>query len=85
MVVLFENNAGFPATVETAVAYWEDLALPDMPVLADTGRAILDSTPWEADSLPGKCVLTPEMEILTCYTGHGNDQALTAILDHWGG
>jgi len=82
-VVVFENNAGFPASGDTAVSYWEDMGEPEMAVLADGNRQVIEDTPWEAVSLPGKCALTPDMEILGCFTGHGNSGPLGLIVDHW--
>jgi hypothetical protein len=80
--VVFENNAGFPASTDTAISYWTDMGEPELAVLADGGRQVIDDTPWEAAYLPGKCALTPDMEILGCYTGHGNSEPMAAIVDH---
>lgn len=84
MIVVFENNAGFPPSGSTAETYAEELGNPQIPVLADPDKAILTSTPWADSSLPGKCILTPEMEILECYTGHGNEAAFDVVLEHLG-
>jgi hypothetical protein len=54
-----------------------------MPVLADHTQLLLTATPYDASALPGKCVVSPAMEILHCWTGHGNDQGFEAIVTHW--
>jgi len=51
-------------------------------VLADPEKALASVTPWTGNNIPGKCVLSPDMEILHCYTGHSNEEALEAVLDH---
>jgi len=81
-VVIFENTGGFPADASTAIGYWTDMGEPELAVMADGSRQVVDLTPWEGQYLPGKCALTPDMEILGCYTGHGNDQLFADILEH---
>jgi len=81
--VLFENSAGLPASADTAIDYWTDMGEPPFPVVADGSHQVINDTPWEAEYLPGKCALTPDMEILGCYTGHGNGEPLAAIVEHW--
>jgi hypothetical protein len=84
MVIIFENNAGMPPDGAVAESYASELGYPQIPVVADPSKEILVSTPWADSSLPGKCILTPEMEILECYTGHGNETAFDVVLDHFG-
>jgi hypothetical protein len=84
MVILFENNAGMPPDGSVAETYADELGNPQIPIVADPSKEILISTPWADSSLPGKCILTPEMEILECYTGHGNETAFDVVLDHFG-
>jgi hypothetical protein len=84
MIIIFENNAGLPPDGSVAESYAAELGDPQIPVVADPAKQILNSTPWGDTSLPGKCILTPEMEILECYTGHGNETAFDAVLDHFG-
>ena len=81
-MVVFENTGGLPADGTTAQGYWTDMGEPDLAVLADGSRQVIDLTPWEGQYLPGKCAITPEMEILGCYTGHGNDEPFADILEH---
>lgn len=66
-----------------AVRYAEAIGNPEHAVLADTEAAILDATPWLGNTLPGKCVLSPQMEILDCYSGDEDERAYEAILEHW--
>ena len=43
-------------------------------MLADINMAIYaGATPWDGNARPGKCVLSPKMEILGCQVGHGDD------------
>jgi len=83
LVLVFEESLGESPTAQTAVDYAEAISWPDFPVAADTEGSILETSPWEGEALPGKCVLTPEMEILECYTGHGNETGFEAIVEHW--
>jgi hypothetical protein len=50
---------------------------PSIPVLSSVDEKILDSFPYSgaSEGMPGKCVLSPKMEILDCFTGHGEDEA----------
>ena len=82
LVVVFENTGGQPADGETALDYWAGMGEPDLAVLGDGGHQVIELTPWEGQYLPGKCAFTPEMEILGCYTGHGNAEPFAAILEH---
>jgi hypothetical protein len=52
--------------------------------MADPAVATVTDTPYQGDRLPGKCVLTPEMEILHCYTGDGDEEGFAAIVEHAG-
>ena len=42
-------------------------------MLADPKAAVLDATPYKGLALPGKCILTPEMEMLDCRQGGNED------------
>ena len=51
------------------------------PVLADTKMGIYaGATPWDGNARPGKCVLSPKMEILFCDVGHGADAAAFEVI-----
>jgi hypothetical protein len=43
---------------------------------------MLDAVPYDGARLPGKCVLSPEMELLHCAEGHGTGELLTTIIEH---
>lgn len=41
-------------------------------MLSDPTASIAgETTPWDSKSLPGLCLLNPEMEIVDCSAGHG--------------
>ncbi|MCP4805722.1 MAG: hypothetical protein GY913_35890 [Proteobacteria bacterium] len=67
---LFEGLDGDTPGPEVAADYHEMLGSPDLPVLSDTQGLLLKNTPYNGRSLPGKCLLSPEMEILYCMSGH---------------
>ena len=66
-----------------APSYWKDIDKPDFPVTADTEGKIVDATEWNGTRLPGKCVVSPEMEMLDCYSGDDDADALDLIVEHW--
>ena len=69
-VVLFEDNMGGVPSANVAEAYASVIGFEqELPILADTSGSILDSTPYNGTPLPGKCLLSPEMEILACSAG----------------
>lgn len=82
MLILFQDNSGGPPDPDVAPSYAEALGNPDFAVLADTSAAIIDATPYQGTTLPGKCVLGPQMEILDCYTGDEDESAFETILEH---
>lgn len=75
-VVLFEDAQSQPPRARDAVGYAETITASTMPVFASTDVGILEHTPYDGKSLPGKCIVTPDMELLHCTTGHGDDQDL---------
>ncbi len=85
IVLLAQDDVGAEPDGEDSVAYWEQLGSPEtMPVVADTQMASPEVTPWTGTNLPGKCVLSPDMEMIHCYSGHGNEEAFEAVLEHAG-
>lgn len=83
LVTLFADTLGYVPDGEDALIYWEEIGDPRIPVLADFDQRVIPATPYDGSALPGKCALTPEMEILTCWMGHGNEDGLEAIVEHW--
>ncbi|MFT4627877.1 MAG: hypothetical protein ACI8PZ_006569 [Myxococcota bacterium] len=67
-----------------AAEYHDAIGAPKYGVMADPQAASLDHTPYDGQGLPGKCALSPEMEILGCTTGHQNDDLLDVIRAHAG-
>jgi len=84
LIALFENARGGPPDEDLAQAYHEEINAPDLPVLSDTEEGILEASSYPGSPLPGKCALSPEMEILRCVHGHGNEILFEEILDHAG-
>ena len=82
-MTIFQDTLGYVPDGEDALIYWEAIGDERIPVLADHGQRVIPATPYDGSALPGKCVLTPEMEILYCWTGHGNEQGFDAIVEHW--
>lgn len=81
--MLFQDILGNVPDGEDAAVYSSAIGDPTLPVLADDTQRILSATPYDGSALPGKCVLTPEMEILYCWMGHGSEDGFDAIVEHW--
>ena len=62
--------------------YAEAIGDPPNPVLADFSDRLTSATPWKGQALPGKCVLSPEMELLECFVAVDNTRAFDAIKAH---
>ena len=78
--ILSEGASGNPAMAQDAIAYAERIGSPDFPVLAGGDGAIVDATPLTQDAHPEVCAVTPELEIIECFVGHGgSDDALDVI------
>ena len=83
--VLSEGASGNPAVVEDVISYAERIGSPNFPVLAGGDGAIVDATPFTQDAHPEVCAVTPELEILECFVGHGGAaDALDVIRSHAG-
>lgn len=81
--VLSEGASGNPAMAEDAIAYAERIGSPNFPVLAGGDGAIVDATPLTQDAHPEVCAMTPELEVIDCFVGHGgSDDALDVIRSH---
>ena len=55
-----------------------------IPVLADATNQVVEETPWTGAARPGKCALSPTMEMLACYTGDDDTAGFDAIRAHAG-
>ena len=84
MIGLTEDGQGNPAEAMDSAAYATTLELTGLPVTADVNQRLVDATPWTGLARPGKCVLTPAMEMLFCYVGENDDNAYAAIIAHAG-
>jgi hypothetical protein len=73
ITLLFQGPQGDPAVPQDAPSYHEYVDSPRIPVVADPERAFLEATPYDGSVLPGKCLLSPEMELVHCWTGADND------------
>lgn len=75
-------QGGLP-TPQEAVSYWNDLGEPDYPVASSIDGDVREATGYTSGPLPGRVVVTPEMEILAIEAGHGSDEwAFDIILQH---
>ena len=82
---LYEGASGRPATVDDLVSYHERIGSPDFPLLADASYALVDASPMTQLVHPEMCALTPEFELMSCYSGHGSyEDALQDIREHAG-
>ena len=77
-MVLFQGISGGPTATE-AEQYAEYIGAEDYIVGSDVAEEVLDNTPYDGQSLPGKCVLSPDMVMLECESGHGNEEMFEAI------
>lgn len=86
VIAIFQDMMGENPADEVAAEYADVIGVDkEIPVLADKVRGVVDHTPYEGVDLPGKCLLSPEMELLDCWTGHGADEAaLDRIRTHAG-
>jgi hypothetical protein len=85
VIGLFQDySSGVPDGADAAV-YHETLGFPDYPVVADEAQEMLAAVPYDGSSLPGKCLLSPQMEILHCEVGHGYEPLIDAMVAHAAG
>ena len=78
MIVLNEDSSGNPPGGDTAGKYASSVNV-DLPVLADGLGQVLQATPWDGAARPGKCALSPGMQMLHCYVGEDDSDAFAAI------
>ena len=74
-----DNNAAVPAP-EVAEQYASQTEMTRFPVLADVEGLLIDNTPYDGLQLPGKCALSPEMEILGCATGSAAEEYIFSVI-----
>ena len=71
LIVLFESRTAGVPSVDDAVPYAEEVGAVTLPVLADVHSSALSALPYDGRELPGVCLLSPSMEILSCGSGQG--------------
>ena len=83
MVILHQGMTGSAPDAKEAARYAERIDDPPYPVTVSIDQAIIDATPWDGSTLPGKCIVSPDMVLLECWTGHGDfDDAFALIEAH---
>ena len=84
VLTLHANERDRTPNEEDAAQYAEaaELEEKDFPVTADITGTITTKIPW-FDSIPGKCAVSDDMEILECWSSHSNEVGLDAIREHW--
>jgi len=81
MIILAQDTGGVAPDGGDAFDYMNVVDVGhDVPVLSDINQKSVSDTSWDGRALPGKCVVSPEMEILDCYTGHGDDEEAFALI-----
>jgi hypothetical protein len=73
LVVLFEDYTGSLPDSSDAENYHGQIGDPDFPVTSSEDASILDASGYAGAPLPGKMLLSPDMEILGNAVGHGGD------------
>jgi hypothetical protein len=81
LVVLHQGILGTAPEPDEAAQYAQDIGDPPYPVTASIDQAIVDATPWDGKALPGKCVLSSDMVLLDCWTGHGDFEAAFDLIE----
>lgn len=84
LVILFENDFGNPTDAADAVEYIEDTGIEDdgIAVFANPAQDIIEKMPFTG-RLPAKCVVSPKMRILECYSDSVDDRGFEAIVENW--
>ena len=85
LLVLYESPSGYPAVPEDSISYADRIGNPNFPVFADGEKIVVNATPLTNYSRPEMCILSPEMEIVECYSGYdGYENALEGLKIHAG-
>jgi hypothetical protein len=81
IISLFQDTFGAPPQPSHGAAYADALGLSGFPVTADVDASSLLVLPYAGETLPGKCVLSPELVILGCVEGEGGHEQLVAWIE----
>jgi hypothetical protein len=84
ILILSEDYSGNAPTADEAAWYDEQVEASGFPVTANPDQSVVTATPWDGYHLPGKCAVSPEMELLHCYDGDDDTEGFDAIRDHAG-
>ncbi len=82
LLVIFQDTLGFTPEGKVAADYDAAIGSPGYPVMADVSGTSVEASPYDAEGVPGKCALTPDMVLLGCTTGHGASELYQLIEDH---
>ena len=74
MVALYEGVLDPVPEGEEIAAYAEHIGSEGMPVLGDLTGTLIEASGWDGSSMPGQCVLAPDMTMLDCYTGEDDER-----------
>jgi len=66
---LLEDGDKNPPGAGFSRFFADELSLQGFPVLSDAAKAIATATGRDPKKVPGKCVVSPSMQILGCYGG----------------
>jgi hypothetical protein len=80
-VILFEDYVGQLPDGDDAEVYAGELNEPAHPVASSEDAGILAATAYAGRPLPGKCLLSPTMELLGCDNGHGEDDWAIPLIE----
>jgi hypothetical protein len=79
---LLEDSDKLAPDAEYAALFASETGITNAPVLADPDKGIAAATGLDPKVVPGKCVLSPTMEILGCYVGADDRPAVDILLAH---
>lgn len=83
VLAIYRNESDQVPNAKMGEKYAEKAGLAtEFPVTSDTEDVVTSSIPWEG-TIPGKCAISTELEILDCWSNHKNDRGFNAIRDHW--
>jgi len=83
MVTLYEGVLNPTPDGQEIENYAEYISSGDMPVLGDLTGRLIEASGWDGSSMPGQCVVAPDMTMLDCYTGEDDARAAAAIEAHY--
>jgi hypothetical protein len=83
VIALYEGVLDPLPSGEEMADYAEYIGSPGFPVLGDQTGRLIEASGWDGSSMPGQCVLAPDMTMLDCYTGEDDARAAAAIEEHY--